>query len=168
MLTGWHKRESTMKYIALITALLLSASAQAKEPKPIETFGIVSVPEIQASKIGDCEYLGMVDEGGLPVAYGGESLAQKDFYEEAHKRGATHILVPSGGILGVEIGTYGSLVGRCSAQAFRCEDATDTDQKKPETPTYLNELKALATLRDDGIISEAEFQKQKAKILSEN
>ena len=54
-----------MKYIALITALLLSASAQAKEPEPIETFGIVSVPEIQGSKIADCEYLGMVDEGGL-------------------------------------------------------------------------------------------------------
>ena len=156
-----------MKYIALITALLLSATAHAKQ-EPIDTFGIVSVPEMQGSKIADCEYLGVVDEGGLPVDYGGDRIAQMDFYEEANKLGATHILVPSGGIPGKGIGTRGVLVGKYSAQAFRCEDATDTDQNKPETPTYIAELKALVTLRDDGIISEAEFQKQKAEILEKN
>jgi len=35
-----------------------------------------------------------------------------------------------------------------------------------ETPSYINELEALATLRDDRIITEVEFQKQKAKILN--
>ena len=37
---------------------------------------------------------------------------------------------------------------------------------KSETPAYIDELQALATLRDDGIITEEEFQKQKAKILN--
>ena len=42
------------------------------------------------------------------------------------------------------------------------------DEEESETPAYIAELKALATLRDDGIISEAEFQKQKAEILANN
>jgi hypothetical protein len=41
-----------------------------------------------------------------------------------------------------------------------------TNHEKPEIPSYIDELKALASLRDDGIITEEEFQKQKAEILA--
>lgn len=50
--------------------------------------------------------------------------------------------------------------------------ATNVESKQAQTKTknsskssYINELKALATLRDDSIITEEEFQKQKAEIL---
>jgi cytochrome c-type biogenesis protein CcmH/NrfG len=42
----------------------------------------------------------------------------------------------------------------------------DSNQKETNTPAYIDELKALASLRDDGIITEEEFQKQKAEILA--
>ena len=37
---------------------------------------------------------------------------------------------------------------------------------KPGAASYIEELQALATLRDDGIITEEEFEKQKAAILA--
>ena len=39
-------------------------------------------------------------------------------------------------------------------------------KRNTDTTHYINELEALANLRDDGIITEVEFQKQKAKILA--
>jgi len=39
------------------------------------------------------------------------------------------------------------------------------DSNQSAHPSYIDELKALATLRDDGIITEDEFQKQKSEIL---
>lgn len=39
------------------------------------------------------------------------------------------------------------------------------EQQKPTTPSYINELKELAKLRDDGILTEEEFQRKKQEIL---
>jgi hypothetical protein len=44
-------------------------------------------------------------------------------------------------------------------------ESDDEDEEESEIPSYIAELKALAKLRDDGILTEDEFQKQKAKIL---
>jgi len=42
---------------------------------------------------------------------------------------------------------------------------TEKQHAKSNTASYIDELKALAALRDDGIITEDEFQTQKAEIL---
>lgn len=56
-----------------------------------------------------------------------------------------------------------------SEKTERLTSATDNPSlNKPISTSYIEELKALAALRDDGIITEAEFQKQKAEILAEN
>ena len=39
-------------------------------------------------------------------------------------------------------------------------------KEESDKPLYIDELKALATLRDDGIITEQEFQKQKTEVLA--
>jgi hypothetical protein len=132
MLTGWHSRKATMKYIALITALLLSATAHAK---PVEKYGIIAVPEIWADKLADCEYLGIVDSSSWYDSLSNKG-AEKKFYKNMNKLGATHFMVSGDGLgkdnmasqMWVPKGTYRKY--NQSAQAFRCEDATDTDQKK--------------------------------------
>jgi hypothetical protein len=40
------------------------------------------------------------------------------------------------------------------------------ENENPNKSSYIDELKALATIRDDGIITEDEFQKQKTEILN--
>ena len=56
---------------------------------------------------------------------------------------------------------------KCSAAQMNSLTLTsvNTNHEEPEMPSYIDELKALAALRDDGIITEEEFQKQKAEIL---
>jgi hypothetical protein len=51
---------------------------------------------------------------------------------------------------------------------YLSEEDSDVEEESEEaSPTsYIDELKALAELRDDGIITEDEFQKQKADILA--
>jgi len=50
-------------------------------------------------------------------------------------------------------------------RAFLTSTTEISDSNRFDRPHYTDELKALATLRDDGIITEEEFQKQKAEIL---
>ena len=47
---------------------------------------------------------------------------------------------------------------------YLLEDDLDSAEQV-EVPEYISELKSLAALRDDGIITEEEFQKQKTEIL---
>jgi len=51
-------------------------------------------------------------------------------------------------------------------EKFMASTADKTDSKKLATPLYIEELRALSKLRDDGIITEDEFQKQKAEIFA--
>jgi hypothetical protein len=44
----------------------------------------------------------------------------------------------------------------------------NVDVETPVIPSYITELKELATLRDNGVITEAEFQSEKAEILDSN
>lgn len=154
-----------MKYIALITALLLSASAHAKD---VNTYGIITVPEIWSDKLADCEYLGVVDSRGKWISSGynnpwGRKSSKKKFYKEAQKIGATHILIPSTGTEETSgVGDWYSMY-ELKAQAFNCGIVAINEASK--STSYIDELKALAALRDDGIINEDEFQKQKAEIL---
>ena len=86
-----------------------------------------------------------------------------------HKLGATHFMVSGDGLgkdnmasqMWVPKGTYRKY--NQSAQAFNC--GIVAINKAPKSTSYIDELKALAALRDDGIINEDEFQKQKAEIL---
>jgi hypothetical protein len=48
---------------------------------------------------------------------------------------------------------------------FLTPTTDNSDSNQPAPSSYIEELKALVTLRDDGIITEEEFQKQKSKIL---
>ena len=43
---------------------------------------------------------------------------------------------------------------------------TESGYEKSEALSYIDEIKALAKLRDDGILTEEEFQQQKAKVLT--
>jgi len=43
--------------------------------------------------------------------------------------------------------------------------AESKQTKRINSPSHISELEALETLRNDGILTENEFQKQKAKIL---
>ena len=56
---------------------------------------------------------------------------------------------------------------KCSAPQMNnlALTSVNTNHEEPEIPSYIDELRALASLRDDGIITEEEFQKQRAEIL---
>jgi len=55
----------------------------------------------------------------------------------------------------------------CSNENLKnlAEAFVDSDQNEPEMPSYINELKELAILRDEGIITENEFQLKKSQLL---
>ena len=57
---------------------------------------------------------------------------------------------------------------RCSEEQLASPEliSVNLNDKEPSAPSYIAELKELAALRDDGIITEDEFQKKKADILS--
>ena len=55
-------------------------------------------------------------------------------------------------------------VAKASMVAFKYVEVEQNKESKQTS--YVDELKALATLRDDGIITEDEFQRQKAEILA--
>jgi hypothetical protein len=46
-------------------------------------------------------------------------------------------------------------------------DRADTPPAPPTSPSATTELERLAKLRDDGVLSEEEFQAQKAKVLGQ-
>jgi len=53
-------------------------------------------------------------------------------------------------------------VAKASMVAFRFVEQNETS----DTSSYISELRSLEALRDDGVITENEFQRQKAKIFS--
>ena len=57
----------------------------------------------------------------------------------------------------------GDILRLASMQCF--DEPNYLNSSKPGTPSTADELKALVELRDDGIITEEEFQKLKAKFL---
>jgi hypothetical protein len=64
--------------------------------------------------------------------------------------------------------TNEELVSASSSERREVLDSTpnNLNSAKPAHPLYIYKLRALGTLRDDGIISEDEFQKRKTKILA--
>ncbi len=51
---------------------------------------------------------------------------------------------------------------------FRLEDAEPTEKEKEKSIDLYSELKKLAELRDDGILTDEEFETQKKKLLDES
>lgn len=69
------------------------------------------------------------------------------------------------------LGWVGALVWACKSQVQEVEvvhsyASTPTPTPTPQAPNLTDELRKLAQLRDDGILSESEFQAQKAKLLA--
>jgi hypothetical protein len=154
-----------MKQLVFI-AMLCTFVSSPVFAKSIEKYGIKAVPEIYKDKLMECEYLGDVESkslwGGVLSSNLGKKGVEKRLYKKANEMGATHIMIAGTGI------DYSGYT-KGSAQAFDCNKVTQNEESESPSHTsssYLDEIKALATLRDDGIITEDEFQKQKADILA--
>jgi hypothetical protein len=146
---------------SVLVAMACTLVTSSVLAKPIETFGITAVPDAFKDKLMECAYLGDVESKslwwGVTSSNLGKKGVEKRMYKKANELGATHILI--GGT-----GTDYSGYNKGSAQAFKCSNVNQNDLS--DTRSYVDELKGLAELRDESIITEAEFQKQKAEILA--
>ncbi len=75
-------------------------------------------------------------------------------------------IIPFLGILIYLIARGGSMHERAAAQAQRQQDAFDAQVRQAAGSDSADQLAKLAALKDQGVITDAEFQAQKAKILA--
>ena len=75
-------------------------------------------------------------------------------------------IIPFLGILIYLIVRGGSMHERAAAQAQRQQDAFDAQVRQAAGSDSADQLAKLAALKDQGVITDAEFQAQKAKILA--
>jgi len=163
------------KLLLIIPLMLLPVAAQARKPEVVQ----LSPDTYMITKTDKAGIFG----GGVPKL---KTAIIKQANEFAASKGKIAIPIASSE-LPLRVGQFATfeyqfrVVDKNDPEAQRTSlapipDTTVSVETTPHQPvapsqgidntSYIDELRALASLRDDGIISEEEFQKQKAKILS--
>ncbi len=76
------------------------------------------------------------------------------------------IILPLLGILVYLIARGGKMHERAAAEARRDQEALDTAVRQASATTNADELAKLSTLKEQGVLTDAEFEAQKQKLLA--
>jgi len=117
----------------------------------------VYATEAQAKKVGELMEVCVIDGTSSGSLRHSPETAIKKHAKKACRCGINQVYVQSRSRMGWGVAKV-SMVGFKFVEGRQNEDFNKH--------SYIDELKALAGLRDDGIITEDEFQIQKAKILT--
>jgi len=157
-----------VKLLALIVVLFVVAGCSSVTPIPEQARVIdygggcnvtVYQTEAEAEEDGEIKELCVIEGTSSGSFKHTTETAIKKHAKKACECGSNKVYVQSRAPM-----DWG--VAKVSMIAFKYVEAKQ--EKESDTPSYIDELKALAALKDEGIITEEEFQKQKAEILDEN